>query len=102
VPSLPPAPANADVIDGLLAEMNKELNRRFVHEPKELRDEDLPLMPPACPEMVYQRYIAEKNAWLKQHPYTKESHYQRARGWEIYRPRWLKWEAVTALGLLHD
>jgi hypothetical protein len=53
VPSLPLAPANADVIDGLLAKMNEELNRCFVHEPKELRDKDLPPMPLDCPEMVY-------------------------------------------------
>jgi hypothetical protein len=59
--NLPLAPANANIINRLLAEMNKELDYCLAHEPKELRDKDLPLMPLDCPEIIYQQYVAEKN-----------------------------------------
>jgi hypothetical protein len=60
MPDLPPVLANADKVDKLLAQFNKDLNSAVLY--KELKDEDIPPMPLNCPEMVYQRYVAKKTA----------------------------------------
>jgi hypothetical protein len=39
--------------------------------------------PPNCPEMVYSRYLEEKQLWLAQNPYVDAKDYRVARGWEI-------------------
>ena len=51
----------------------------------------LPLKPlgPKHPEMIYMRYIAEKEAWLAQNPQVSSDidEYQKAQGWPIYHKK---------------
>jgi hypothetical protein len=44
---------------------------------------------PYRPELIYQRYLAEKEAWLVAHPGIRPARYRTARGLEHYPKRWL-------------
>jgi hypothetical protein len=39
---------------------------------------------PKRPELIYQRYLAEKQAWLAAHPAVRPSGYRKARGFKSY------------------
>jgi hypothetical protein len=41
-------------------------------------------------ELIYKRYLAEKEAWLTTHPTVRPSNYREKRGLESYSPRWCK------------
>jgi hypothetical protein len=54
-------------------------------------------MPPTCrqlspdrPEVLMQAYLAEKTAWLAQHPSVRPTEYRKARKWKTPRPKILK------------
>ena len=42
---------------------------------------------PGCPELIYQRYLAEKEAWLTEHHSVRPSSYRKARGFKSYSAR---------------
>ena len=44
---------------------------------------------PGRPELIYKRYIAEKEAWLAAHPGVRPAQYRKARRLEHYPKRWL-------------
>ena len=41
------------------------------------------------PELIYQRYLADKEAWLTAHPEVQLAEYRTARGLKRYQKRWL-------------
>jgi hypothetical protein len=45
------------------------------------------------PEVLIQAYLAEKTAWLAQHPIVRPTEYRRARKWKNPRPKVLKEQA---------
>jgi hypothetical protein len=45
---------------------------------------------PDRPEVLIQAYLAEKSAWLAQHPTVRPIEYRRARKWKNPRPKVLK------------
>jgi hypothetical protein len=45
---------------------------------------------PNRPEVLMQAYLAEKTAWLAQHPTVRPTEYRRARKWKNPRPKVLK------------
>ena len=45
---------------------------------------------PDRPEVLIQAYLAEKTAWLAQHPTVRPTEYRRARKWKNPRPKVLK------------
>jgi hypothetical protein len=45
---------------------------------------------PDRPEVLMQAYLAEKTAWLAQHPTVRPTEYRRARKWKNLRPKVLK------------
>jgi hypothetical protein len=45
---------------------------------------------PDRPEVLMQAYLAEKTAWLAQHPTVRPTEYRRARKWKNPRPKVLK------------
>ena len=45
---------------------------------------------PDRPEVLMQAYLAEKTAWLAQHPTIRPVEYRKARKWETPRPKVLK------------
>ena len=48
---------------------------------------------PDRPEVLMQAYLAEKTAWLAQHPTVRPTEYRRARKWKNPRPKVLKEQA---------
>jgi hypothetical protein len=48
---------------------------------------------PDRPEVLIQAYLAEKTAWLAQHPTVRPTEYRRARKWKNPRPKVLKEQA---------
>jgi hypothetical protein len=45
---------------------------------------------PDRPEVLLQAYLAEKTAWLAQHPTIRPTDYRKARKWKTPRPKVLK------------
>jgi hypothetical protein len=45
---------------------------------------------PGRPELIYQRYLAEKEAWLTAHPTVRPSNYRKARGLEYWSIKYCK------------
>jgi hypothetical protein len=45
---------------------------------------------PDRPEVLIQAYLAEKSAWLAQHPTVRPTEYYKARKWKNPRPKVLK------------
>jgi hypothetical protein len=45
---------------------------------------------PDRPEVLMHTYLAEKTAWLAQHPTVRPTEYRRARKWKNPRPKVLK------------
>jgi hypothetical protein len=45
---------------------------------------------PDRPEVLIQAYLAEKTAWLAQHPTVRPTEYRKARKWKTPRPKVLK------------
>jgi hypothetical protein len=45
------------------------------------------------PEVLMQAYLAEKAAWLAQHPTVRPAEYHKARKWKTPRPKVLKEQA---------
>ena len=45
---------------------------------------------PDRPEVLIQAYLAEKEAWLAQHPTVRPAEYRKARKWKSLRPKVLK------------
>jgi hypothetical protein len=45
---------------------------------------------PGRPELIYKRYLAEKEAWLASHPEIRPAQYRRARKLEQYSQRWCR------------
>ena len=45
---------------------------------------------PDRPEVLIQAYLAEKAAWLAQHPTVRPTKYRKARKWTTPRPKVLK------------
>jgi hypothetical protein len=41
-------------------------------------------------EVIYKHYIAEKEAWLAQHPTVRPVNYRKARGLRAYSRQWIK------------
>ena len=48
---------------------------------------DTRLIWPGRIELIYKRYLAEKEAWLITHPTVRPSNYWEKRGLEFYSPR---------------
>lgn len=48
---------------------------------------------PDRPEVLLQAYLAEKEAWLAQHPTVRPAEYRKARKWTTPRPKVLKEQA---------
>ena len=48
---------------------------------------------PDRPEVLMQAYLAEKTAWLAQHPTVRPIEYRKARKWKTPRPKILKEQA---------
>jgi hypothetical protein len=48
---------------------------------------------PDRPEVLIQAYLAEKTAWLAQHPTIRPAEYRKARKWKTPRPKVLKEQA---------
>jgi hypothetical protein len=48
---------------------------------------------PDRPEILIQAYLAEKAAWLAQHPTVRPAEYRKARKWKTPRPKVLKEQA---------
>jgi hypothetical protein len=48
---------------------------------------------PDRPEVLMQAYLAEKTAWLAQHPTVRPIEYRKARKWKTPRPKVLKEQA---------
>ena len=48
---------------------------------------------PDRPEVLMQAYLAEKTAWLAQHPTVRPTEYRKARKWKTPRPKILKEQA---------
>jgi hypothetical protein len=61
---------------------NVQAVRTASAEPKQLS--------PDRPEVLMQAYLAEKTAWLAQHPTIRPTEYHRARKWKNPRPKVLK------------
>jgi hypothetical protein len=49
---------------------------------------------PDRPEVLIQAYLAEKTAWLAQHPTVRPAEYRKARKWKNPRPKVLKEQAI--------
>ena len=45
---------------------------------------------PGRPELIYQQYLAEKEAWLATHPTIRPANYRKARGLPLYSIKWCK------------
>jgi hypothetical protein len=45
---------------------------------------------PGHPELIYQRYLSEKEAWLTAHPTVRHSNYRKARGLEYWSVKYRK------------
>jgi hypothetical protein len=48
---------------------------------------------PDRPEVLIQAYLAEKTAWLAQHPTIRPTEYRNSRNWKTPRPKVLKEQA---------
>jgi hypothetical protein len=45
---------------------------------------------PGRPELIYQQYLAKKEAWLANNPKVRSASYRRARSLEVYPYDWIK------------
>jgi hypothetical protein len=45
---------------------------------------------PGRPELIYQQYLAEKEAWLASNPKARSAQYRRVTGLEIYPYKWIR------------
>ena len=86
VPStLPSSPEHNPTIGNISFDYNA-----FFASPPPPTPELLKPLAPSRPEMVFSRYIAEKEAWLATHPTVRLTEYRKKRGWQTLRPALLK------------
>ena len=78
-------------IPGSQVSVNIQLSSPII-SPRQLELQPKQLSPDR-PEVLMQAYLAEKQAWLAQHPTVRPTEYRKARKWKTLRPKVLKEQA---------